>query len=90
MDVRDSMGNPAKETDEFREMKENRKNGRIVLSRNILGALRPSEKAQDVIEVQMFYDLSRTGEYTIQVQRMFPDVSKEPIKSNRLVLTITP
>jgi hypothetical protein len=90
MDVRDSTGKPVGETDLFRQMKENLKNGSIIVSRNIIGTLRPNEKAQDVIEVQMFYDLSRPGEYSIQIQRTFPDVAKDPIKSNRLTLTITP
>ena len=90
MDVRDSTGRPVGETDLFRQMKENLKNGSIIVSRNIIGTLRPNEKAQDVIEVQMFYDLSRPGEYSIQIQRTFPDVAKDPIKSNRLTLTITP
>jgi hypothetical protein len=88
MDVRDSTGKPVGETDLFRKMKENRKNGFIIVSRNIIGTLRPNEKAQDVIEVQEFYDLSRPGEYSLQIQRSFPDVAKGPIKSNRLILTI--
>jgi hypothetical protein len=90
MDVRDSAGKSVGETDLFRQMKENLKNGSITTSRNIIGALQPNQKAQDVIEVQMFYDLSRPGEYSIQIQRTFPDVDKHPIKSNRLTLSITP
>ena len=90
MDVRDVTGKPVGETDLLREMKENQKNGRVVMSRNIIGTLRPHQKVQDVIEVQRFYDLSHPGEYSIQVQRTFPDAAKDPIKSNRLTLTITP
>jgi hypothetical protein len=90
MDVRDSAGNPVGETDWFRQMKENRKSGSFIVARNFFGTLRPNQKAQDVIEVQMFYDLSRAGEYSIQVQRTFPDVAKDLIKSKRLILTITP
>jgi len=90
MDVRDSKGNPVGETDLFRQMKEDLKKRPIITSRNITGTLQPNEKHQDVIEVQMFYDLTRAGEYSIQVQRVFSDVAKDPIKSNRLILTITP
>jgi len=89
MDVRDSRGNPVGETDLLRQIKENKKTGQITLARNLIGWVRPNEKAQDVIEVQMYYDLSRPGEYSIQVQRKFPSVSKDPIRSNRLSLTIT-
>jgi len=90
MAVRDSGGNPVGETDWFRQMKEDRKNGSFIVARNFFGTLRPNQQAQDVIEVQMFYDLSRAGNYSIQVQRALPDVAKDPIKSNRLALTITP
>jgi len=90
MDVRDSAGNPVGETDWFRQMKDNRKNGSFIVARNLFGTLRPQQTAQDVIEVQMFYDLSRTGNYSIQLRRTFPDVAKDPIKSNRLTLTIAP
>jgi hypothetical protein len=90
MDVRDSNGNPVGETEMFRRMKENIKNRAIVESRNMIGFLKPNGQAQDVIDVQMFYDLSRPGEYSIEVQRAFPQVARAPIKSNRLTLTITP
>ena len=90
MDVRDSAGNPVPETPLYRQIRENLKNGPMVVSRRILGTLRPGEKAQDVIEVQMFYDVSRPGQYTIEVERKFTDVSDEAVKSNRLELTITP
>jgi hypothetical protein len=90
MDVRDSKGSPVAETDLLRQMKEDIKNGPRFVFRNILVTLRPSEEARDVIEVQTFYDLSRPGDYSVQIQRKFPEVTKEPIKSNRLLLTITP
>jgi hypothetical protein len=90
MDVRDAEGKPVAETDLFRRMKENVKSGQIITGRSMFGTLPPNQKAQDVIEVQGFYDLSRPGEYSIQVQRVFPDVANDPIKSNRLTLAITP
>jgi len=54
------------------------------------GALKLLERAQDTIEVSHFYDLSRPGEYSVQVQREFPEIGKEPLTSNRLELAITP
>jgi hypothetical protein len=90
MDVRDASGNPVPETERLRKLKENLKNGLIDTGRNILGSLNPHETAQDTIEVSSFFDLSSPGEYTIQVQREFPDVGRGFVKSNRLALTITP
>jgi hypothetical protein len=66
------------------------KSGVRITGRNIMGSLKPHDTAQDTIEVSDFYDLSRTGEYSVQVQREFPEVGKEPVKSNRLELAITP
>ena len=90
MDVRDSSGKPVDETDRLRRIKEQKKTGRLFITRNMIGWLRPNEKGQDVIEVETFYDLSRAGEYSIQVQRKFHNDDKEAIKSNRLILTIRP
>jgi hypothetical protein len=88
MDVRDGSGTPVPETEHLRQMKE--KSGVRITGRNIMGSLKPHDTAQDTIEVSYFYDLSRTGEYSVQVQREFPEVGKEPVKSNRLELAITP
>jgi hypothetical protein len=90
MDVRDASGNPVPESEQLRQFKQNTKNGQSVTGRNILGTLKPHETAQDTIEVSSFYDLSRPGEYSIQVQRQFPEVGKGYVKSNRLKLSVTP
>ncbi len=90
MDVRDASGNPVPETERLRKLKENLKNGLIITDRNILGSLKPHETAQDTIEVSSFFDLSSPGDYSIQVQREFPDVGQSLVKSNRLSLTVTP
>jgi hypothetical protein len=90
MDVQDESGTPVPETEHPRQMKESLKSGVPIMGRNIIGTLKPRETAQDTIEVSYFYDLRRPGEYSVQVQREFPEVGKEPIKSNRLELGITP
>jgi hypothetical protein len=90
MDVRDESGTPVPETEHRRQMKEGLRGGLPIMARNIMGALKPHERAQDTIEVSYFYDLSRPGEYSLQVQREFPEIGKEPLTSNRLELAITP
>lgn len=89
MDVRDGAGNPVSETELLREMKQNAQKG-LVSGRNILGILKPHETARDTVEVGSYYDLSRPGKYSIQVQRVFSDVGKEFVQSNRLEMTIEP
>ena len=90
MDVRDESGTPVPETEHLRQMKEGLRSGLPIMGRNIMGTLKPHERAQDTIEVSYFYNLSRPGEYSVQVQREFPEIGKEPLKSNRLELAITP
>jgi len=55
-----------------------------------MGTWKPHETAQDTIEVSYFYDLRRPGEYSVQVQREFPEIGTEPLKSNRQEFAITP
>src|ERR1017187_7875845 len=71
MDVRDESGTPVPETEHLRQMKEGLRSGLPIMGRNIMGTLKPHERAQDTIEVSYFYDLSRQGEYSVQVQREF-------------------
>jgi hypothetical protein len=87
MDVRDASGKPVPETEEFRKQKQNRQQG-LVYGRNMLVTLQPNETAQDTIWVSGFYDLSNPGQYSIQVRRVFADVGKEAVESNRIALTV--
>lgn len=89
MDVRDTSGRPVPETESFRKLKEQAKNGSIA-GRNIGVILKPGETGQDMIEVSGLYDLSSPGKYSIQVRREFPDVGLGFVQSNRIELTITP
>jgi hypothetical protein len=67
MDVRDASGNAVPETEHFRQMKEALKSGFRITARNILVTLEPHQTQQDAIEVSFLYDLSRLGEYSIEV-----------------------
>ena len=89
MDVRDASGNPVPETERLRKLKENLKNRTDNYRQKHSRKLKPHETAQDTIEVSSFFDLSSPGDYSIQVQREFPDVGQSLVKSNRLSLTVT-
>lgn len=90
MDVRDASGNSVSETEHFRQMKEGLKSGLRITGRNILVTLEPDQTQQDTIEISNLYDLGRPGDYSIEVKREFPEVGKDPVRSNRLKITITP
>ena len=87
MDVRDESGNVVAETEEFRKMKQDRKNW-LTDGRNILVELKPHETGQDTIEVSYFYNLRSSGKYSVQVRRAFPEVGKGFVESNRLDITV--
>lgn len=71
-----------------------RKDPRFALQDSVTGpvthpTLRPGESNDSIGSLNKIYDLSKPGEYTIQVQRMDPD-SKILVKSNTLTITVTP
>jgi hypothetical protein len=87
MDVRDESGNVVAETEEFRKMKQDRKNW-LTAGRNVLVELKPHETGQDTIEVSYFYNLRSSGKYSVQVRREFPEVGKGFVQSNRLDINV--
>jgi hypothetical protein len=52
-------------------------------------SLKPGEEWWDAISVSQFYDLSKPGQYTIQLRR-WDDETKTWVKSNTITLTVTP
>jgi hypothetical protein len=90
MSLRDNAGNPVPETEAFLKIKKARQNPLFVTSRNILVTLKPHETSQDAIEISYAYDLTKAGEYFLQVRREFPEVGKGPVESNCLELKIEP
>jgi hypothetical protein len=90
MDLRDKAGNPVPETEGFLRMKKERQSPLFAISRNILATVKPHETSQDAIEISYAYNLTKAGEYFLQVRREFPEVGKDPVESNRLELKIEP
>ncbi len=62
----------------------------VLKTRNILVELQPKGTATDGFEPSAYYDISKPGNYTIQVQReMPPELGTGPVESNILHVTIT-
>jgi hypothetical protein len=87
MDVRDASGLRVPETEGFRKRKQNSQQG-LAYGRNILVTLKTNETSQDTIWVSEFYDVSSPGQYSIQVRRVFAEVGKEAVESDRIALTV--
>jgi hypothetical protein len=59
-------------------------------ARTILIELKPEETCQDGIEVSFLYDVSKPGEYSVQVERdMPPELGKGVTTSNKIRATVT-
>jgi hypothetical protein len=62
----------------------------VLKTRNILVELQPKGTATDGFEPSAYYDISKPGNYTIQVQReMPPELGTGTVESNILHVTIT-
>lgn len=87
--IRDSGGSQAPET---AAKQQSRCDGKLqlILGRNILIILKPGESFSEEITVSFFYDLRRTGAYTVQVYRHLPaEISKQGIPSNSATVVVT-
>ena len=90
IEVRDSDGNSAPET-AYKQHETCSQSGMLrERGRNILVTLTPHESRTEEILVTRAYDLRRSGTYTIRVFRVLPkDLSREPIPSNEVTVTVT-
>ncbi len=85
--VSDSQGRPVPETENFRKMRENDR--LLQFRRNIFVTLKPQETCQDTIEVGYLYDLSKPGEYVVQVERdLPPELGEGIVKSNIVKISV--
>jgi hypothetical protein len=80
VEVRDSQGMPAPQT-EYYHSRQNGQDGSFFTDTVRLG-----ESRQSSLLISRLYDMSRPGEYTIQVYRTF---GKDTIRSNRITMTVT-
>jgi hypothetical protein len=85
-EVRDSKGNLAKRKQSSEPESEVPLTGSIRLR-----TLKPGESADAVTGVSQQYDMSRPGQYGIQLSRRISDNPKDGVvKSNKITVTVTP
>ena len=58
-----------------------------ITGRNIRVSLKPGESSSEDILITDLYDMSRPGEYTVQVDRAFPDIGR--LTSNIAKISVT-
>ena len=79
---------PVGVTDSFREVQNQSRQGRAPTP-NVLVTLKPKETRPETIEISRFYDLTRPGQYTVQIERgLPPELGKGIFESNTLTVTI--
>ena len=85
VEARFEGGESATRTEYFRQLKCG--GGKLEDGRRKLLALKPNASAEDEIVFNRFYELSRSGQYSIVVSRKVPkEIWESPIRSNTLVL----
>ena len=99
IDVRDAQGNSAPESEEAgrlrAEMDACRSSGkslcgRKILLHGVLNQFKPGESWQERLLITGYYDMSRPGRYTIQLERKLPEeLGKGTVKSNSITVTVT-
>ncbi|HKW58073.1 MAG TPA: hypothetical protein VJN42_12015 [Candidatus Acidoferrum sp.] len=90
IDVRDSSGLTAPETEYERRItgKENGKRT-VIYGSDIFFTLKPHETLEDEALLNKLYDLRRPGKYTVQVSREIPkQLGGGTVKSNILTITV--
>jgi len=87
--VRNPQGGRAAESESFKRMKD--PNKPVMIFRLTSEVLKPGESATEVVVISEFYDLTRPGLFTIQVERRVPEqLGHGVVKSNTVSVTITP
>ena len=87
--IRDADGNQPPETAAKQQSHCDRK-PELDEARNILIRLNPGDSVDEEITVSFYYDVRRTGTYTVQVSRHLPaEISKEDIPSNSVTFVVT-
>lgn len=87
-DVRDAEGYPASETELMRKWKDpgRRKNGHGLISH-----FKTGESWHEQLYISKFYDMSRPGTYTIQLERQRPEeLGVGTVISNTITITVLP
>lgn len=81
-DVRDKAGNSV--------TKKSHKQVGPLTGSVVFGTLKQGESSVHVEDVSRAYDLSRPGQYVIQISRPIPSDPQQVVKSNKITVTVTP
>lgn len=87
--ISDGDGNQPPESEVKQQSRCDRKT-QLDGARNILIRLKPGDSRDEEISVSYYYDVRRTGTYTVQVFRHLPaEISTEDIPSNSVTFVVT-
>jgi hypothetical protein len=99
IDVRDAQGNPVPESEEAHKKRADidacKNSGKAVCGRQtgghgLMSQIAPGESWQERLLITQYFDMSRAGKYTIQLERQLPEeLGKGSVKSNPITVTVT-
>jgi hypothetical protein len=89
MDVRNSKGEQAPETERMRKIHTPEQTGARFEGSIISDKLEPGNTVEEYISVDKYYDMTKPGKYTIQFQRT-DRLTKKTVKSNTITITVMP
>ncbi len=89
MDVRDSKGEQAPETELMRKIHAPQDPSTRLEGSFVVPILPRGQSVQQYLSVSKFYDISTAGKYTIQLQAT-DHLSKKSVKSNTITVIVTP
>jgi hypothetical protein len=90
-DVRDADGKPVSETDALRDMRESLKPGQRRSGHGIVSQIKAGRTWKERIMISRYYDLSRPGTYTLQLERKLPDeLGNGTMNLEKVTITVLP
>jgi hypothetical protein len=87
MDVRDSKGQQAPETERMRKIHAPQDPSTRLEGSFVVPILPPGQSIQHYLSVDKFYDMSKLGKYTIQLEGT-DHFTKKSVKSNTITVTL--
>jgi hypothetical protein len=90
-DILDEQGRPVPEKERLRNLRESLKPGGRRWRHGLISEIEPGVSWKEQLFLSEYYDMSRPGKYTIQLQRKLPEeLGKGTVKSNIITITVLP
>lgn len=90
-EVLDEQGRPVPEKERMRNLRDSLKPGGRRSGHGLISEIKPGERWKEQLIFSEYYDTSRPGTYTVQLERKLPEeLGKGTVKSNSITITVLP